>query len=373
MQIHFYTVLFYLFLTVAGLQLLYWLFYFIGLLRLKIGRNDSSEVLTGISIIVAARNELDNLKRLIPALMKQDHPEFEVIIVNDRSNDSTIEYLNNEMDKYPNLKASHIYDLPENISGKKYAITLGVKAASYKQVLLTDADCLPFSSAWVSSMSSGFSQGADIVLGFSNYKKLPGLLNYFIRFETLLTGIEYLSAAANKLPYMGVGRNLAYKKDLFMENKGFFGYQQLIGGDDDLFVNKHATPRNTLAIGGDLTRTESLPKTSWATYWQQKTRHLYIGKYYSFKSKLALAIFNISWILTWILGIWCILGGSNVYWVVYSLVLRELFLLSAFILASKKLGIAFEITGVIFLDLIFTIYYIFTGIKALFVKTISWG
>ena len=373
MQINFPAILFYLFLTVAGLQLLYWLFYFIGLLRLKIYKPDSPESLPGISIIVAARNEIDNLKKLVPLLMAQDHPQYEVIIVNDRSEDGTIEYLNRVENKYPNLKTTNINELPRHISGKKYAITLGVKAAKYSQVLLTDADCLPFSSSWASYIANGFDNGSDIILGFSNYLRLPGFLNYFIRFETLLTGIEYLGAAANKLPYMGVGRNLAYKKDLFMENKGFFGYQELIGGDDDLFVNKHATARNTIAVGGDHSRTESKPQTSWASWWLQKSRHLYIGKFYSFKSKFMLAIFNISWIFTWILGIWCILAGFNMYWVIYGLLLRELFLLSTFILATKKLGIAFEIGGVIFLDLIFVIYYVLAGTKALFVKTISWA
>jgi glycosyltransferase involved in cell wall biosynthesis len=373
MQIHFSTILYFLFLTVTGLQLLYWLFYFIGLLRLHGPGKNSREDLPGISIIVAAHNELDNLKKLIPVLMHQDHPKFEVIIVNDRSSDGTIEYLNTEEGKYPNLVTTSIHDLPEHITGKKYAITMGVKAAKYHQVLHTDADCLPVSSSWAASISAGFNKGAGIILGFSNYRKLPGLLNYFIRFETLLTGIEYLSAAANKLPYMGVGRNLAYKKDLFMENKGFFGYQDLLGGDDDLFVNKHANSRNTMAVGGKHARTESIPKTSWMAYWRQKKRHLFIGKFYSFKTKLLLAIFNISWIFTWVLGIWCILAGVNVYWIGSSLLLRELILMSTFILATKKFGIAFEIVGIIFVDLIFTIYYIFVGTKALFVKTISWA
>jgi cellulose synthase/poly-beta-1,6-N-acetylglucosamine synthase-like glycosyltransferase len=373
MQIHFLTILYYLFLSVAGLQLLYWLFYFVGLLRLKAPDIDASDELPGISIIVAAHDEMDNLKKLIPVLLQQDHPKFEVIIVNDRSDDGTIEYLNTIEGKYKNLVTTNIHDLPDHISGKKYAITMGVKAAKYHQVLLTDADCLPISSSWAASMSAGFNKGPDITLGFSNYQKLPGFLNYFIRFETLLTGIEYLSAAANKLPYMGVGRNLAYKKDLFMENKGFFGYQELIGGDDDLFVNKHANSRNTIAASGSHARTESIPKTNCSAYWRQKTRHLYIGKFYSLKTKMLLAIFNISWILTWILGIWCILAGVNVYWIAGSLLLREIFLMSTLFLATKKFGIAFEIAGVIFVDLIFTIYYIFVGTKALFVKTISWA
>ena len=222
MQINFSTVLFYSFSIVTGIQLLYWLFYFVGLLRLKSIAPGGRETAPGISIIVAARNELENLKTLIPALMVQDHPDYEVIIVSDRSTDGTVEYFNKIDGEYENLKTTHIDDLPQHISGKKFAITMGIKAAKHSQVLITDADCLPFSSSWATEMSSGFNHGADIILGFSNYFKLPGFLNFFIRFETLLTGIEYLSAAANKLPYMGVGRNLAYKK------RPFYGKQRIL-------------------------------------------------------------------------------------------------------------------------------------------------
>jgi glycosyltransferase involved in cell wall biosynthesis len=365
--------LFYLFTLAACLQLIYWLFFLMGILRLKVTREVKDDNLPGISIIVAARNELGHLKELVPALMEQTHPEFEVIIVNDRSTDGTNEFLIDVEKKYANLKALRIQELPDHISGKKYALTLGIKAASYKQVLLTDADCLPFSSSWASLMASGFAKGADIVIGFSNYLKLPGLLNYFIRFETLLTGIEYLSSAANKLPYMGVGRNLAYKKDLFLENKGFFGYQELIGGDDDLFVNKHATARNTNLIISDLAMIISKPQRSLASYWQQKIRHLHIGKNYSLKTKIALAIFNLSWIFTWILGLWCIIGGVEIQLVLYSLLLREIILFTTVLLATKKFGIAFEMGGVVLIDLLFPFYYTFVGAKALFVKTVSWA
>ncbi len=366
-------ILFYIFLVVVGLQISYWLFFLVGTIRLK--KIDSGNPLNppSISIIIAAHNEINNLKVLIPLLMSQDHPEYEVIIVNDRSDDGSHEYLIGEEYNYQNLKALHIHDLPDHITGKKYALTLGIKAARYKQVLLTDADCLPSSSTWTSQMATGLNEGADIVLGFSNYVKLPGLLNYFIRFETLLTGIEYLGAAANKLPFMGVGRNLAYKKDIFLENNGFYGIQHLVGGDDDLFVNRHATSRNATTIIGEQSLILSKPKTSWKSYWHQKVRHLHIGKSYSFKSKLALSVFNISWVLTWILGIGCLVINVNIQWVIYGLFLREIILLICFFAATKKLGVAFEIVGVIFVDLLFTIYYIFVGTRALLVKTISWA
>jgi len=373
MQEQFTIILFYTFWVVFGLQISYWLFFLIGILRLRRSADSSSENPPPISIIVAAHNELDNLKELIPALMSQDHPQYEVIIVNDRSDDGTHEYLIEVENNFQNLKALHIHDLPEHITGKKYALTLGIKAAKFKQVLHTDADCTPSTTSWASKMSQEINGGADIVLGFSNYQKLHGLLNYFIRFETILTGIAYLGAAANLLPYMGVGRNLAYKKDLFLGNKGFFGYQQLVGGDDDLFINKHATSRNTAISVGSQSLVISKPKTSFKSFLHQKIRHLHVGKAYSFKSRVTLGVFNLSWILTWITGLTYLFIGSNIEYITYGLILRALILLASFILATKKLGISFEIVGVIFVDLLFAIYYIFVGTRAVFVKTISWA
>jgi len=373
MQFDFSTILFYSFLLAAGIQVIYWLFFLIGLVRISKSREDDLASNDGISIIVAARNEIENLKLLIPALLNQDHPNYEVIIVNDRSDDGSDVFLIEEEQKYAKLKALHIYDLPEHFSAKKYALTLGIKAASNKQVLLTDADCLPSSESWASNMANGFKDGNDIVLGFSSYNKLPGFLNYFIRFETLLTGIEYLASAANQLPYMGVGRNLAYKKDLFLENKGFFGYQDTIGGDDDIFINKHSTSRNTGLVVLQEAITLSKPKTSFKDFWRQKIRHLHVGKSYSFKSKAILAIFNLSWIFTWILGAWCLATENNWQLVAYGLLLREIILFSSFILVTKKSGIAFEMAGIIFVDILYVIYYIFVGTKALIVKTISWA
>jgi len=373
MQLEVSTILFYFFLSAVGLQVVYWLFFILGMLHLQSPQEVDKSKLPGISVIVAAKNELLNLKELIPALMAQDHPDYEVIIINDRSDDGTDEFLLKEEQKYDKLKALHIYDLPDHISGKKYAITLGIKAAKNKQVLLTDADCRPNTDSWVAKMASGFGGSTDIVLGFSNYIRLKGFLNYFIRFETLLTGIQYMGSAANNRPFMGVGRNLAYKKDLFLESKGFFGYQELMGGDDDLFINKHATARNTVTLAGKEAITLSKPKQSWRTYWQQKLRHMHIGKHYSLKSKITLALFNLSWIFTWILGMGCLIAWFRPEWVIFSLLLREILVLISFITGTKKLGISFGIAGIIFVDILYVIYYIFVGIKALVVKNISWA
>ena len=371
MSLNFSQILLYVFLLLGGIQVIYWLFFLIGLLRTKKITADANSNI-GISIIVAARNEINHLRALIPALVNQDYQNFEVIIVNDRSDDGTLEFLRSEAAKYPLLNAVDVHDLPDHITGKKYALTLGIKAAKNNHLLFTDADCLPKSSKWVAQMAMGYARGGDFVLGFSGYTKLKGLLNYFIRFETLLTGIEYLGAAANKLPYMGIGRNMGYKRDVFLENKGFLGIQSIIGGDDDLFVNKYAKGKFTHVVVGEEALIQSDPKLTWRNYLSQKHRHMSVGKHYSAKSKLALAIFNISWILFYSVGIMTLLSDISPIYTGTALLLRLILVITTFGVATKKFETTFQYTGVFLVDLVYPIYYIFVGLKALFIKRISW-
>jgi glycosyltransferase involved in cell wall biosynthesis len=204
----------YLFLAIGLVQILYWLYYLIGVILLRPIKQGPSIPKEGVSVVVAAKNELENLKVLIPAILNQEYPNFELIIVNDRSSDGTLEYIYELSQVHDNLEVRNVDDLPDHINGKKFALTLGIKAAQNDQVLFTDADCLPSSTDWIAAMSQGFSEKNAIVLGFSNYVHHSGFLNYFIRFETHLTGIEYLAAARLGAPYMGVGRNLCYKNFL---------------------------------------------------------------------------------------------------------------------------------------------------------------
>jgi glycosyltransferase involved in cell wall biosynthesis len=371
MSLNFSQILLYVFLFWGGMQVSYWLFFLIGLLRLKkfTPDNDSS---IGISIIVAARNELNQLRALIPALVNQDYQNFEVIIVNDRSDDGTLEFLRSEATKHTRLKGVDVHDLPDHITGKKYALTLGIKAAQYNHLIFTDADCLPKSSKWIAQMANGYARGGDFILGFSGYTKLKGFLNYFIRFETLLTGIEYLGSAANKMPYMGIGRNMGYKRDVFLENKGFLGMQSIIGGDDDLFVNKYAKGKFTQVVVGEEALVQTDPKLTWRDYLSQKHRHMSVGKQYSTKSKLALGMFNISWFLFYAVGIMTLLYDISPIYTGGTALLRMILVIITFGVATKKFETTFQYAGVILVDFVYPIYYIFVALKALFVKRISW-
>ena len=177
-----------------------------------------------LSVIVCARNEIVNLREYLPSLMAHHYPEFEVVVVNDRSWDGTEEFLEQMEKKYSNLKVVKILDNDKFIAGKKFAVTMGIKAAKHEWLVFTDADSTPASDQWLMDMQQPQDENTEIVLGYSPYIKRRGLLNALIRFETFFTAVNYLSFALKGMPYMGVGRNMAYKKALFFKNKGFGTY-----------------------------------------------------------------------------------------------------------------------------------------------------
>lgn len=335
-------------------------------------RFDPTVSLKPISVIVCAHDEEQNLRELIPALLKQQHPEFEVIIVNDRSNDGTYDWLLDETKKEPGLKMVNIDRTPAHVNGKKYAITLGIKAAKYDWVLLTDADCRPNNEQWIRSISERSSEDRNFVLGYSAYEKRPGFLNLFIRFETLFTAIQYIGYALAGNPYMGVGRNLAYRKSVFLENKGFNNFLGITGGDDDLFVNQHATSKNTaVALGGDAL-VYSFPKTTLKEFYRQKVRHLSVGKKYRVKHQFLLALFFITHLVTWFAGIPLLILSTGVVWVASALVFRTLLFSITVHQAAGRFGQKFEWGAVPLLDFLFVIYYLSTAPVAFLTKKIRW-
>lgn len=226
-----------------------------------------------VSVIICARNEAENLKNNLKFILEQKFNEYEVIVVNDCSTDHTDEVLGEYVKNYKHLRITTI-PLDRKFShGKKLAVTVGVKSAKYENLIFTDADCKPVSEEWLQYMSSGFMQ-KDIVLGFGGYLRKKSLLNNYIRYETLTIALSYLGFALIGKPYMGIGRNLGYKKTLFFKNKGFAKNYGLLSGDDDLFINEVASKDNTGIIIEPKSFTVSVPKHSWGEYFKQKIRHL---------------------------------------------------------------------------------------------------
>ena len=221
-------------------------------------------------------------------------------------------------------------------------------------------------------MTQHFDKSTDFILGYSQYEKRPGLLNLFIRYETLQTAILYFSSAIGKDPYMGVGRNLAYRKELFISNKGFKGYYEKVGGDDDMFVNKHAHKHNTKSILESNSIVYSIPKTSFKSFFRQKIRHLSVGKHYKFRHRLKIGVFFISKFIFWLSLIWLlILPGFKWEIIVSSISLFGLLILQ-FYMSAKKMGDKFEIYYVLIMDLLYVLYLLGFGMVALLKKRIPW-
>lgn len=198
-----------------------------------------------VSVIVYAKNESENLSRLLPSILEQTYPDFEVIVVNDGSTDESDNVLKSFEQQYKHLYHTYIPEDVKYLSRKKLALTVGIKAAKHDILLFTEANCRPLSDRWIERMARNFTPGTDVVLGFGAYERKKGFLNRIASYDNLMTGLQYLSSALNKHPYMGSGKNLAYRKDLFFQHKGFYKSLNLHAGEDDLFINEIANKRNT--------------------------------------------------------------------------------------------------------------------------------
>ena len=247
-----------------------------------------------VSVIICARDEEQNLRMNLPSILNQQYPDFEVVVINDCSKDGTEDVLKGFMKEYPYLKTTTIKEDKKFKHGKKLALTIGIKSASHEWLLLTDADCRPESEFWIDRMQRNFNAGTSIVLGYGGYYARKGLLNTIIRFDSLYIALQYFSYALAGVPYMGVGRNLAYRKSLFFKNKGFARHSHLISGDDDLFINETANGKNTgVEIRPD-SHTRSEAKHSWKDWFIQKKRHLTTGPLYKNVTKFLLTLENLS-------------------------------------------------------------------------------
>lgn len=297
------------------IQLIYYLFIYSRMTGYRDPDTPKNEL--PVSVIICARNETENLRKNLPAFLTQDHPAYEVVVVNDCSSDDTVEVLMDMKVKYPHLYYTTIHPDRKFTHGKKLAVTVGIKAAKNEHLLFSDADCYPVSDQWISSMSRHFSEKTELVLGVGKYERRKGLLNLVIRYETLYTAMQYTSFAILGKAYMGVGRNMAYIRQLFYRHKGFAGHLNVLSGDDDLFVNEAATKTNTKVELSTESFTLSAPPDSFRQWFRQKKRHLSTGAYYKASSKIRLGteyvsrmFFYISAVILLFQGDWVWIAGA---------------------------------------------------------------
>lgn len=288
------------------------LFYNLGIYsRISSGRkkkHQAENTRLPVSVVICARNEAENLQRYLPSILGQDWPEFEVIVVNDCSEDDTEDVLNLLTQKYSNLRIATIHKDSSLVHSKKMALFIGIKAARNEILLLTDADCQPVSSKWIELMTQGLSGKAEFILGYGGYMVKKGLLNRYIRYDTMFIAMQYMGMTLAGMPYMGVGRNLAYKRSLFFKNRGFGAHINLQSGDDDLFVNSLANRNNCYTQLDPDSFTRSVPATSFSSFSKQKMRHMSTSVYYRLATRILLMAEPLSRLTFWVTAIILISG-----------------------------------------------------------------
>lgn len=364
-------IVFSVFAAVLLLQFFYYLFFYSRLAFYK--PKEITKTTEPVSVIICARNEEDNLRQNLPLILAQDFADFEVIVVNDRSYDGSYDLLKDMAEVNPKLKVVNI-DEEVIVSGsKKFALTLGIKKAANDILLLTDADCKPSSSQWISQMQHRFSEKTDIVLGVGVYQKKDySLLNQLIRFDTFFTALQYLSYSLAGLTYMGVGRNLAYRKHLFFDNKGFGSHNHIRSGDDDLFINEVAhKAKVNVSVSSD-SQTVSVPKSSWSEWFHQKRRHLTTGPLYKTKHKFLLGVFMFSQLLFYPLLIILIVMQYNFPLIISLFALRFILQIAVFAKVTKTLNQRDLLLISPIIDLVLPFITLTLSVSNLLVKPQTW-
>jgi len=371
LEIYIQIVLFLLFQLCFIVQLYYLVSSHISLAGYK-PREELPSVLIPVSVIIAARNEAQNLQENLPSILEQNYPDFEVVVINDCSYDRSDEVLEDMERRYPNLKVVTITEHDRFKTGKKFALTLGIKASKNEYLLFTDADCKPVSANWITRMVANFGSGAQIVLGYSPFYKTRFFLNWFTRYESVKAAINYLSCALNGDAYMGVGRNLAYTKTLFFSAKGFASHMHVISGDDDLFVNQHATPDNTAIEIHPETFMYTAAKSTLSSWYRQKKRHAGVGKLYKRRHRKMLIFDGVSGFLFYMLLILCLVCKFEPLLALGLLLFRLIIQLLIYNKVFRKLDGKDLIWYLPFFDIIYYMYLIGFGLVGLLLKTTQW-
>jgi len=253
-----------------------------------------------VSVVICSRNEARTLEELLPVLLAQDHRTFEVVVVNDRSEDDTWEVLQWMKPQHERLRPVNIQADEKFNYGKKIALGVGVRAAKYPHVLLTDADCLPEGKDWISIMASGFKSGRSIVIGHSPYAAQPGVANILERYDGCVKAAQYMSFALAGLPYMGVGRNLAYTSEVFFNARTARRGNHLMSGDDDLFINAVAKANNTAVVVDPRSFMTTRPTADLASWIRRKRRHYTTAVHYRFGHQVLLTLLPLAHMVFWV-------------------------------------------------------------------------
>ena len=300
MQISFsYNSLSFIILILFGICFIIQLFYHWGVFSKvafykRNARPKLNEELEPVSVVLCARDAYEYLVDLIPALLNQDYPDFEIVVVNDCSDDETEEYLKDLERKESRVKPVQLKQHLNFFNGKKFPLSMGIKSAKNDLIVFTDCNCMPVNDQWLRSVVNRYNTRTEIVIGYSPYVQKKSLLNRIMRFDALQNGLLYLSAALNHHPYMGIGKNLSYRKELFYRNNGFISHYTTTVGEDDLFISQVATKKNTEVLIDAENAILTTPTSNFKLWMRQKScRYSTVSKY-STRARFSLSLFYLS-------------------------------------------------------------------------------
>jgi len=353
-----------------GIQIFYFVFFYVRIFfKAKYSVTKSTD--KPVSVIICAKNEFENLKTFLPKVLNQKYPVFEVVLVNDASSDLSSDLLNSYSEKYDNLQIVEI-DTESASKGKKNAVTNGIEASKYDYLLFTDADCYPETEKWIETMMSAYTENTDIVLGYGGYKKSKGFLNKMIRYDTIFIALKYMSFAKAGFPYMGVGRNLAYKKSVFFKNKGFESHKHIKSGDDDLFVNETANKKNTSITFDYEGITKSIPEKTFKELIIQKSRHLTTGFRYRFINKLILGAESVSFTFFYLSLLIALFLNISYQIIVFTYVTKILFQIIFISFFSDKLKEKKNLIFIPIFDVLIPLVNLYVVFRNIFIKKREW-
>ena len=365
-------IIFILFGIVWLILMLYFWIVFVRLAFYKASSSRDKDATPPVSVVISVKNEYRNLSEFLPAILEQDYPDYEVIVVNDASIDETADLLDEMKKKYSRLEVINLYENVNFFKGKKFPLSVGIRSAKYEHLLLTDADCRPNGKLWIRSMMSSYDEQTEIVLGYGKYEEKKGLLNKLQRYDTVFTAMQYFSFALIGMPYMGVGRNLSYLKKLFNRTRGFSSHYKITSGDDDLFINKVANKNNTNICVQEKGFTISRGISDFKQWIRQKRRHISTGHYYKTQHKFWLNLFGFARFLFWITLIALLIRFYNGIYVILAgvvMLFTYLFILKRIMNNLKEKNLL-AITPL--LDLLVLCTYLFISFANLIRKPNKW-
>lgn len=373
----FLTILGVLWVVFVGIQLIYWGIVFNRFAQYKntTNLNDTTISYPAVSVVICARNEADNLQKNLKTILQQDYPVWELIVVNDDSEDETGSILQAYQQEYPSLRIITVKNKKKG--GKKAALTKGIQAAQYDWLLLTDADCQPQTDQWIKTMQHQVwqhpqAQKIQIVLGYGPYFSKSTLLNSWVQYETIYVAIQYFSFALWKVPYMGVGRNLMYQKELFWANKGFEAHQEILSGDDDLFINAVANSENTVICVEPAGFMYSTAPATWKGLYRQKTRHYSSSSSYQWYFQVLLGLLALSHFGFYAgIGVFFYMNIWNKF-VLCVIIIRLLLLYKVWLKSTQKLHEIKILPYLWAMDMLLPLYYIVFAISTLNYPNKKW-